>query len=214
MSDFNQLCIKINGFGKVFQFKCKLYYVAFPFLLCHYTALPSNLRIVTRFPLLYIRGKPESNMDKYLKLILLACFYSFFCVVLYTSYSNRDRFYRTIRSSFGFDRPESNLNRLSNLLNNSINGLRDSAIYKAEGNISSIAVGTANVIRKEQNAHTDEGRKKSVDEVEKERQAAQNSMCKPTVPRLSRKPLPVTGLVSFPGAGNTWTRHLLQQVSG
>ena len=33
-------------------------------------------------------------------------------------------------------------------------------------------------------------------------------------PRLSDKPLPITGLISFPGAGNTWTRHLLQQVSG
>ena len=38
--------------------------------------------------------------------------------------------------------------------------------------------------------------------------------CSPVVPRLSEKPLPITGLISFPGAGNTWTRHLLQQVSG
>ena len=38
--------------------------------------------------------------------------------------------------------------------------------------------------------------------------------CPPVIPRLSETPLPVTGLFSFPGAGNTWTRHLLQQVSG
>ena len=38
--------------------------------------------------------------------------------------------------------------------------------------------------------------------------------CKPVVPRLSTESLPITGLVSFPGAGNTWARHLLQQVSG
>ena len=38
--------------------------------------------------------------------------------------------------------------------------------------------------------------------------------CQLVTPRLSDKPLPITGLISFPGAGNTWTRHLLQQVSG
>ena len=32
--------------------------------------------------------------------------------------------------------------------------------------------------------------------------------------RLSDVPLPVTGIVSYPGAGNTWTRYLLQKVSG
>ncbi|KAH3705598.1 hypothetical protein DPMN_080675 [Dreissena polymorpha] len=31
---------------------------------------------------------------------------------------------------------------------------------------------------------------------------------------LSQKPLPVGGLVSFPGSGNTWVRHLLQQLTG
>ena len=31
---------------------------------------------------------------------------------------------------------------------------------------------------------------------------------------LSDVPLPVTGIVSYPGAGNTWTRYLLQKVSG
>ena len=38
--------------------------------------------------------------------------------------------------------------------------------------------------------------------------------CKLVEPKLSPTLLPTTGLVSFPGAGNTWTRHLLQQVSG
>ena len=32
--------------------------------------------------------------------------------------------------------------------------------------------------------------------------------------RLSDVPLPVTGIVSYPGAGNTWTRYLLQKASG
>ena len=41
-----------------------------------------------------------------------------------------------------------------------------------------------------------------------------NDTCKPVLIRISEKPLPVTGLASFPGSGNTWTRHLLQQVSG
>ena len=40
------------------------------------------------------------------------------------------------------------------------------------------------------------------------------STCKKLVPRLSEKVLPHTGLVSFCGSGNTWTRHLLQQASG
>ncbi|XP_046363397.2 WSCD family member CG9164-like [Haliotis rufescens] len=31
---------------------------------------------------------------------------------------------------------------------------------------------------------------------------------------LSKKPLPLTVLVSFPGSGNTWTRHLLEQMTG
>ncbi|XP_067670759.1 WSCD family member GA21586-like [Haliotis asinina] len=31
---------------------------------------------------------------------------------------------------------------------------------------------------------------------------------------LSQKPLPLTVLVSFPGSGNTWTRHLLEQMTG
>ncbi|KAL4237959.1 hypothetical protein ACF0H5_002669 [Mactra antiquata] len=31
---------------------------------------------------------------------------------------------------------------------------------------------------------------------------------------LSTKSLPITGLVSFPGSGNTWSRHLIQQISG
>ncbi|XP_045170247.2 WSCD family member AGAP003962-like [Mercenaria mercenaria] len=31
---------------------------------------------------------------------------------------------------------------------------------------------------------------------------------------LSQTLLPITGLVSFPGSGNTWTRHLIQQMTG
>lgn len=38
--------------------------------------------------------------------------------------------------------------------------------------------------------------------------------CKIRDVKLSEKLLPYTGLVSFPGSGNTWTRHLIQQVTG
>ena len=31
---------------------------------------------------------------------------------------------------------------------------------------------------------------------------------------FSRKTLPVTALASFPGSGNTWLRHLIQQSTG
>ena len=31
---------------------------------------------------------------------------------------------------------------------------------------------------------------------------------------FSKKPLPVTALFSYPGSGNTWIRHLLQQSTG
>lgn len=31
---------------------------------------------------------------------------------------------------------------------------------------------------------------------------------------LSPVPLPVTALVSFPGSGSTWVRHLVQQLTG
>ena len=43
---------------------------------------------------------------------------------------------------------------------------------------------------------------------------SENLLCEPVELRKSEVSLPVTGLVSYPGAGNTWTRHLLQQVSG
>lgn len=41
-----------------------------------------------------------------------------------------------------------------------------------------------------------------------------DTKCEPVVPRLSDVPLPLIGLISFPGSGNTCTRHLIQQVSG
>lgn len=41
-----------------------------------------------------------------------------------------------------------------------------------------------------------------------------DNICEPVLPQLSDVPLPQIGLISFPGSGNTWTRHLIQQVSG
>ncbi|KAL4237394.1 hypothetical protein ACF0H5_002112 [Mactra antiquata] len=38
--------------------------------------------------------------------------------------------------------------------------------------------------------------------------------CKEKEVRLSSYTRPVIGLMSFPGSGNTWTRHLIQQMSG
>lgn len=38
--------------------------------------------------------------------------------------------------------------------------------------------------------------------------------CKLREVKLSPTPLPMTGLVNFPGSGNTWTRHLIQQMTG
>ena len=32
--------------------------------------------------------------------------------------------------------------------------------------------------------------------------------------KFSKKKLPITGLASVPGSGNTWIRHLLQQATG
>ena len=51
-------------------------------------------------------------------------------------------------------------------------------------------------------------------EIESSRADQNISKCSPVVPRLSEKPLPVTGLVSYPGSGNTWVRHLMQEVTG
>ncbi|XP_071095556.1 WSCD family member AAEL009094-like [Haliotis cracherodii] len=34
------------------------------------------------------------------------------------------------------------------------------------------------------------------------------------IPSLSKRTLPVTALASFPGSGNTWMRHLLQELTG
>ena len=47
-----------------------------------------------------------------------------------------------------------------------------------------------------------------------EQNVSKRYQCKLVEPKLSRISLPVTGLISFPGAGNTWTRHLIQQASG
>lgn len=38
--------------------------------------------------------------------------------------------------------------------------------------------------------------------------------CKPKVVRFSETPMIKTALASYPGAGNTWLRHLIQQVTG
>lgn len=38
--------------------------------------------------------------------------------------------------------------------------------------------------------------------------------CRLRTVHLSARPLPLTGLVSFPGSGNTWVRHLVQQLTG
>ena len=156
-------------------------------------------------------------MDKNLKLVLLACLYQCVFVVLYISYSNRDWFFRTIPPSFVFSKLVSSSNGNYHLLNHTRNELHAKNIYQVGGIISRIKVGTANAtLKDQQKTHIDKGRNTSVIEVDKAsgRKTTLNSECKPAVPRLSTKPLPVTGLVSFPGAGNTWTRHLLQQVSG
>ncbi|XP_045165723.2 WSC domain-containing protein 1-like [Mercenaria mercenaria] len=41
-----------------------------------------------------------------------------------------------------------------------------------------------------------------------------NTICNERNVSLSKTALPLTGLVSFPGSGNTWTRHLIQQMTG
>lgn len=42
---------------------------------------------------------------------------------------------------------------------------------------------------------------------------SRNQTC-PRQLQRPREPLPLTALLSFPGSGNTWTRHLLQQLTG
>lgn len=34
------------------------------------------------------------------------------------------------------------------------------------------------------------------------------------IPHFAKQPLPLTALASFPGSGNTWVRHILQQATG
>ncbi|KAL4231638.1 WSC domain-containing protein 1 [Mactra antiquata] len=41
-----------------------------------------------------------------------------------------------------------------------------------------------------------------------------HDLCTLRTPRLSERTLPRTALASFMGSGNTWTRHLIQQMSG
>ena len=48
----------------------------------------------------------------------------------------------------------------------------------------------------------------------KEKIKIEDDNCTKKEIKLSRTKLPITGLVSFPGSGNTWTRHLIQQMTG
>jgi len=50
-----------------------------------------------------------------------------------------------------------------------------------------------------------------IDDVDEKSNA---SSCRQRTVKLSKTPLPITGLVSFPGSGNTWVRHLIQQMTG
>jgi len=52
---------------------------------------------------------------------------------------------------------------------------------------------------------------KLIDDVDEKSNA---SGCRQRTLKLSKTPLPITGLVSFPGSGNTWVRHLIQQMTG
>ena len=50
--------------------------------------------------------------------------------------------------------------------------------------------------------------------ISKEQVNIKSKMCTLKNATLSRVSLPITGLVSFPGSGNTWVRHLIQQMTG
>ena len=52
---------------------------------------------------------------------------------------------------------------------------------------------------------------KLIDDVDEKSNA---SGCRQRTLKLSKTPLPIPGLVSFPGSGNTWVRHLIQQMTG
>ena len=45
-------------------------------------------------------------------------------------------------------------------------------------------------------------------------QIANNSRCKERLPMFSELKLPKTALVSYPGSGSTWVRHIVQQLTG
>ena len=48
----------------------------------------------------------------------------------------------------------------------------------------------------------------------KEKIKIEDDNCTKKEVKLSHTALPITGLFSFPGSGNTWTRHLIQQMTG
>jgi hypothetical protein len=45
-------------------------------------------------------------------------------------------------------------------------------------------------------------------------QIANNSRCKERLPMFSELKLPKTALVSYPGSGSAWVRHIVQQLTG
>jgi hypothetical protein len=56
--------------------------------------------------------------------------------------------------------------------------------------------------------------RRNINIVNSEGNEKENDNCKWKTVALSQTQLPITGLVSFPGSGNTWTRHLIQQMTG
>lgn len=50
--------------------------------------------------------------------------------------------------------------------------------------------------------------------LERDTYTVNQSRCKPKDVQPSKTQLPPIGLVSFPGSGNTWTRHLIEQMTG
>lgn len=45
-------------------------------------------------------------------------------------------------------------------------------------------------------------------------QIANNNRCKERLPMFSELKLPKTALVSYPGSGSAWVRHIVQQLTG
>ena len=73
------------------------------------------------------------------------------------------------------------------------------------------------ILKNKLNSWNQQRNKELILSIPKSSRIVSNTTCPPVLKRLplkNKSNMPVTGLITFPGSGNTWTRHLIQISTG